>query len=73
MGMQTYTHFVVDTVEIDQTMTAFISEIHGNVKKTEQNAQFASQWHLLCSLKGVLQPKLKMLSLITYPHVVPNP
>ncbi len=27
----------------------------------------------LDSLKGLLHPKMKILSLITYPHVVPNP
>ncbi len=25
------------------------------------------------SIKGLLHPKMKILSLITYPHVVPNP
>ncbi len=30
-----------------------------------------SLWHE--TIKGLLHPKIKILSLITYPHVVPNP
>ncbi len=26
-----------------------------------------------CSVKGIVHPKMKILSLITHPHVVPNP
>ncbi len=29
---------------------------------------------IICQyVKGLLHPKMKILSLITYPHVVPNP
>ncbi len=35
----------------------------------------ASKWleTALDILKGIVHPKMKMLSLITHPHVVPNP
>ncbi len=30
-------------------------------------------FNLLIDIKGILHPKIKMLSFFTYPHVVPNP
>ncbi len=44
------------------------------------NAFIVLFWIIVCThpgvqqgLKGIVHPKMKILSLITYPHVVPNP
>ncbi len=48
-------------------------------KPVEQNYVFLHycgrkpQGSVTCAIKGIVHPKMKMMSLITHPHVIPNP
>ncbi len=50
-------------------MSLFVTPVIllANFKKAVQNAM------MKLILKGIVHPKKKILSLITHPHVVPNP
>lgn len=44
-----------------------------NIKKTQTYSKLCTEDNIVMILKGILHPKMNILSLIIYPHVVPNP
>ncbi len=54
----------------------FFCEIKREVNdQITKHSSFFCYYYYLCSntIKGLLHPKMKMLSLFTYPHVIPTP
>ncbi len=46
--------------------------MYGTCGRTDNKADFDFDLTLTKSFKGIVHPKIKIISLITHPHVIPN-